>query len=264
MFSNLFRKLVDLSPKLSLTIWKYFYEFTALFFRKMAGWKFMNYGFAGTENSSGDYNTLSSNMYQHLLDQAKIKNGVYALEVGSGRGGGCEFLLKYDPESVIGIDFSKNATEFCKKNYRDIRLKFITGNAENLPFDDNSFDLIINVESSHCYGSRADFFKEVARTLKPSGFFLYSDFMSRIHYPKRPAQLQACGLKILSEQEITPQVLKSMDLSRPYKEDLLKKMVPKPFRKSIADFVGLPGSNIYNKFANGEVIYFSFVCSKAN
>jgi hypothetical protein len=69
MFSNLFRKLVDLSPKLSLTIWKYFYEFTALFFRKMAGWKFMNYGFAGTENSSSDYNTLSSNMYQHLLDQ---------------------------------------------------------------------------------------------------------------------------------------------------------------------------------------------------
>jgi hypothetical protein len=110
----------------------------------------------------------------------------------------------------------------------------------------------------------SDFFKEVARTLKPSGFFLYSDFMSRIHYPKRPLQLEACGLKILSEQEITSQVLKSMDLSRPYKEDLLKKMVPKPFRKSIADFVGLPGSNIYNKFANGEVIYFSFVCSKAN
>ena len=264
MFSNLFRKLVDLSPKLSLTIWKCFYEFTAILFRKMAGWKFMNYGFAGAENSSGDYNTLSANMYQHLLDQAKIKNGAYALEVGSGRGGGCELLLKYDPASVTGIDFSKNATEFCKKNYKDTRLKFITGNAEQLPFEDNSFDLIINVESSHCYGNRADFFKEVARTLKPSGFFLYSDFMSRIHYPKRPVQLEACGLKILSEQEITPQVLKSMDLSRPYKEDLLRKMVLKPFRKSIADFVGLPGSNIYNKFANGEVIYFSFVCSKAN
>ena len=122
MFSNLFRKLVDLSPKLSLTIWKCFYEFTAILFRKMAGWKFMNYGFAGTENSSGDYNTLSANMYQHLLDQAKIKNGAYALEVGSGRGGGCELLLKYDPGSVTGIDFSKNATEFCKKNYKDTRL----------------------------------------------------------------------------------------------------------------------------------------------
>jgi predicted rRNA methylase YqxC with S4 and FtsJ domains len=109
MFSNLFRKLVDLSPKLSLTIWKYFYEFTALLFRKMSGWKFMNYGFASIENSSGDYNTLSANMYQHLLDQAKIEKGSYALEVGSGRGGGCELLLKYDPELVTGIDFSKNA-----------------------------------------------------------------------------------------------------------------------------------------------------------
>lgn len=262
MFSNLFRKLVDLSPKLSLTIWKYFYELTALLFRKMAGWKFMNYGFAGTENPSIDYNTLSANMYQHLLDQAKIEKGAYALEVGSGRGGGCELLLKYDPASVIGIDFSKNAIEFCQKNYHDTRLRFITGNAESLPFEDNSFDVIINVESSHCYWSRTDFFKEVTRTLKPSGFFLYSDFMSRIHYLKRPAQLEACGLKIISEQEITPQVLKSMELSRPYKEDLLKKMILKPFQKSIADFVGLPGSNIYNKFASGEVIYFSFVCSK--
>ena len=110
MFSNLFRKLVDLSPKLSLTIWKYFYEFTAILFRKMAGWKFMNYGYAGTENSLEDYNTLSANMYQHLLHQAKIVKGSYALEVGSGRGGGCELLLKYDPASVTGIDFSKNAT----------------------------------------------------------------------------------------------------------------------------------------------------------
>jgi ubiquinone/menaquinone biosynthesis C-methylase UbiE len=262
MFSKLFRGFVDLSPKLSLTIWKYFYELTALLFKRMASWKFMNYGYAGEGNTLTDYETLCGNLYRHLFDQVKFNGKMEVLEVGSGRGGGCELLLEYNPGSVTGIDFSKNVIKFCHKNYSDPRLKFVAGNAESLPFEDNIFDVIVNVESSHCYGNRAAFFQEVVRTLKPSGYFLYADFMGRVHYPKRPAQLRECGLQIISEQEITPRVLKSMELSRPYKEALIKKMVLKPFRKSIADFAGLPGSNIYNKFASGDTIYFSMVCSK--
>ena len=222
----------------------------------------MNYGYANQETSTIDYDILCGNLYRHLFDQVKFSNDTDVLEVGCGRGGGSELLLAYKPRSVTGIDFSKNVIKFCQQNYQDVRLKFVVGNAECLPFSDNSFDVIVNVESSHCYGNRATFFKEVARTLKPSGYFLYADFMSLIHYPKRPAQLQECGLKILSEQEITSQVLKSMQLSQTYKEELLKKIVIKPFRKSIADFAGLPGSNIYNKFASGDTIYFSMVCRK--
>ncbi|MDA9554728.1 methyltransferase domain-containing protein [Pelobium sp.] len=262
MFSKLFRKLVDLSPSLSLTIWKYFYELSALFFKKMVNWKFMNYGYADIESTALSYDVLCGNLYRHLWNQVKLEEGKQVLEIGSGRGGGCELLLDYQPQSVTGLDFSNQAIKFCQKNYQDKRLNFVAGNAEKLPFDDNSFDVIINVESSHCYGNRAAFFKEVARTLKPSGYFLYADFMGRIHYHKRPVQLEQCGLQVLSANEITPHVLKSMQLSQPYKEELLKKLVIKPLRKSIIDFVGLPGSNIYNKFASGESIYFAIACQK--
>lgn len=263
MFSKLFRKLVDLSPVLSFTIWKYFYELSALLFKKMVSWKFMNYGYADTENSSANYDVLCGNLYRLLWNQIPLENGKRVLEIGSGRGGGCELLLDYQPESVTGLDFSAQAIKFCRKNYHDKRLNFVAGNAEKLPFEDHSFDVILNVESSHCYGNRLAFFKEVARTLKPSGYFLYADFMGRVHYPKRPAQLEECGLRVLSEKEITPQVIRSMELSQPYKEDLLNKMVIKPFQKPIVDFIGLPGSNIYNKFASGETIYFAMVCCKA-
>lgn len=261
MLSKLFRKLVDFSPKLSLIGWKYFYELAASLFKKMAGWKFMNYGYANEGTTVTDYDILCGNMYRHLFDQTKFNSETVALEVGCGRGGGSELMLSYHPKSVIGIDFSKNVIKFCQQNYHDVRLKFVVGNAQLMPFEDNSFDIIVNIESSHCYGDRGAFFLEVARVLKPGGSFLYADFMGRIHYPKRPAQLHACGLKIISEQEITPQVLKSMELSKVYKEEILKKII-KPLRKPIYDFAGLPGSNIYNKFANGETIYFSIVCSK--
>jgi hypothetical protein len=57
-------------------------------------------------------------------------------------------------------------------------------------------------------------------------------------------------------------VLLAMELSAPYKEAMIKKIVFKPFRKPINDFVGIPGSNIYNKFNSGETIYFSMLCRK--
>jgi len=262
MLPKLFRLLIELSPKLSFIGWKYFYEFTTHLYKKMISWKFMNYGYANEVTNSINYDVLCGNLYRHLLDQVKFNAETTVLEVGCGRGGGSELLLQYHPKSVTGVDFSENVIKFCQKNYTDPRLKFIAANAESLPFEDNSFDVIVNIESSHCYGNRMAFFKEVVRTLKPSGYFLYADFMGRIHYPKRPAQLSACGFHVLSANEITPQVLKSMNLSKTYKETLLKKNVIKPFRKPLADFVGMPGSTIYNKFANGETIYFSIVCNK--
>jgi len=261
MLSKLFRKLADLSPKLSLGVWKIFYEFTARLFKKMTSWKFMNYGFADADTPTADYDTLCSNLYRHLFNKVNL-TGANALEVGCGRGGGCELMLQFAPQTVTGLDFSAQVIKFCNQNYRYPNLKFVAGNAESLPFDDNSFDIIVNVESSHCYGNRGNFFKEVARTLKPGGHFLYADFMGRIHYPKRPAQINSCGLQVITEQEITPNVLKSMQLSRPYKEALIKKIVLKPLRKPIADFAGLPGSDIYNKFSNGDTIYFSMLCQK--
>lgn len=262
MLPNLFRKLIELSPKLSIIGWKYFYELAARFFKRMVSWKFMNYGYADEATNSTDYDFLCGNLYRHLLDQVNINHETTVLEVGCGRGGGSELVLQYHPKSVTGMDFSKNVIKFCQKNYTDPRLKFMVGNAESLPFQDNSFDVIINIESSHCYGNRAVFFKEVMRTLKPSGYFLYADFIGGIHYPKRPQQLKEVGLHIVCANEITPQVLKSMDLSKAYKETLLKKIAIKPLRNALADFAGMPGSHIYNRFANGETIYFSIVCNK--
>ena len=49
-----------------------------------------------------------------------------------------------------GIDFSKKAIEFCRKYYSVDGLSFAQGDAENLPLADNSVDVIINLESSHC------------------------------------------------------------------------------------------------------------------
>lgn len=262
MLSSLFRKLVNLSPKLSIKLWQFFYEITALKFNKMQEWRYMNYGYAEL-NIERDYdlNSLSENLYRHLFEQSELKDKDI-LEVGCGRGGGCELALQYQPKSITGLDFSRNVIRFCQKYIKRDQLNFVKGNAENLQFLKGYFDVILNLESSHCYGNRIKFFTEVYSKLKPGGFFLYADFIGSIHFKKRPEQLINCGFKVISCKEITPNVLYAMNLSTPYKENIIKKVVPKFIRKPVYDFVGLPGSDIYNNFQSNKTTYFSIICQK--
>jgi ubiquinone/menaquinone biosynthesis C-methylase UbiE len=57
-------------------------------------------------------------------------------------------------------------------------LTFKSGAAEALPFDDESFDVVINIESSHCYQSIAKFLSSVHRVLRPNGYFAFAEFRS--------------------------------------------------------------------------------------
>jgi ubiquinone/menaquinone biosynthesis C-methylase UbiE len=48
-------------------------------------------------------------------------------------------------------------------------LDFVEGNAEELPFDDKSFDAVLSVEASHLYLQFPRFLAEVARVLRSGG-----------------------------------------------------------------------------------------------
>lgn len=65
------------------------------------------------------------------------------------------------------------------------------GDAEKLPLADASFDAVLNVESSHCYGNVETFFREAARVLRPDGRFLFADFRLQKEMPALEAKLSA-------------------------------------------------------------------------
>ena len=262
MVSSLFQKLVNLSPKLSVKLWQFFYEVAALKFNNMKEWKYMNYGYVELNDAKYyDLNSMNENLYKHLYEQTSLKDKDI-LEVGCGRGGGCELALQYEPKSITGLDFSKNVIHFCEKYIKRDQLNFVKGNAEDLQFLNGYFDVILNLESSHCYGNRIKFFEEVYSKLKPGGFFLYADFIGSIHYHKRPEQLIKSGFNIIKNKDITPNVIRAMNLSTPYKERIIKKIFPKFVREPIYEFVGLTGSVIYNNFVSNQTTYFSIVCQK--
>ena len=140
---------------------------------------FMNHGYFPIDDRLIDSDLLfktSGTLYLRLMsfiDQQKINS---LLEIGSGRGGGISLVKGYhNIQDCHAIDYNQENIDFCRKNLRkDIQFK--QGNGLELEFPDNRFDVVINVESSHCYLDRYDdFFKEVLRVMKDDGTFLYTD-----------------------------------------------------------------------------------------
>lgn len=61
------------------------------------------------------------------------------------------------PDRALGVDFSGTQVEFCNQVHREIdNLEFIEGDATRIQalfprVQTESFDYVLNVESSHCY-----------------------------------------------------------------------------------------------------------------
>ncbi len=145
----------------------------------------------------------------------------------------------------------------------------------SLPFPDNSFDAVINIESSHCYPSREQFFAETARVLRTGGLFLYADMILPLADSLTLDQvnnlLNNSGLTVIKAEDISENVLKSRDLlseSNLFEEamsgwlkDDLKKHAPglvSEFRRAFF----LKGSSTYKSLKAGEIVYLSWILKK--
>lgn len=185
------------------------------------------------------------------------------LEVGSGRGGGASFIARYlQPAKMVGVDLSANAVSFSRTRHRVNGLTFEQGDAEHLPFESDSFDAIVNVESSHCYPSFETFLPEVHRALRKGGYFLYADFRETAAVDAWRRSLEQSGLRLLHEHDITAQVLTALDADNERKLALIHKLVPRPLRRSFFDFAAVRGSTIYEAFRTRKLLYLCFVLQK--
>lgn len=201
-------------------------------------------------------------LYEHLARAVPLA-GRRVVEVGSGRGGGCAWVLRrHGPRVMRGIDASAAAVAVCRRRHRARGLSFARGDAERLPLPSGRVDAVLNVESSHCYGSRARFFAEVARVLRPGGHFLYADFFAPDALAAARRDLAAVGLVARAERDITPNVLAAMDRDDDWKRAEIRRLLPRPLAASFAQFAGLKDSEIHTAFRTGALVYASWVREK--
>jgi len=184
---------------------------------------------------------------------------------GAGRGGAAAHLRStLQPRSMAGIHLSSKALEFCPNYYSNGNLSFVHGDAENIPLADHAVDAVINLESSHCYGSMTRFLSEVRRVLRPGGYFLFSDHRDHDRTAVLRGQLNEAGLKVMGETDITQNVVRALELDNDRKQQLIKRTCPKVLHREAGEFAALKGTRTFEAFKTGYSRYMSFVLQKSS
>jgi O-methyltransferase len=191
---------------------------------------FFNYGFwqPGLDDS---WMAPSDLRYRHHLNLARYLlegvdlSGKAVLEIGCGRGGNCYYLAHYSEAArVVGVDLCAANLVLARRDPRLRRVEFLAGDAQRLPFANSSFDVVLNLESSHCYAQFDWFVAEVARMLKDSGVFCFADLwdvdVMEVDWSSRERALRDSSLELIAEENISEQVFQAMGLSGSISEQL--------------------------------------------
>ena len=118
------------------------------------------------------------------LFRKKFNKGI-VLDSGCGPGFVLtELAKKFTACEFVGIDLSDPLLEVAENNnQKEIlteRVKFLKADVQDIPFPDNYFDLVININMLHLVKEPVKMLNEIERVLKPDGFFFITDLRKSI------------------------------------------------------------------------------------
>ena len=122
----------------------------------------------------------------------KITESTKVLDLGAGYGGSARYLAEKFSCDVLALNISERQNQRNRKinNKRqlDHLIDVVDGNFEDIPAEDNSYDIVWSQESFLHSGNRPQVFKEVSRVLKSGGTFIFSDPMQIEDIPSKEIQ----------------------------------------------------------------------------
>ena len=125
----------------------------------------------------------------HLMaSKLKLNSDTKLLDLGSGYGGAARYLTKKYGCQVTCLNLSETQNErnesLNKKNGLDHLVTVMEGNFEDIPFSDNSFDVVWSQDAIVHSGNREQVLSEVNRVLMETGDFIFTDLMQTYDCPK--------------------------------------------------------------------------------
>ena len=134
------------------------------------------YGYGGYKYIKGRW----KNFAKDIIKNYKLTNKSKLLDVGCGKGFLLKEIIEILPEIEIhGYDISKYAIENSKE---DVRKYLSVANATNLPFPDNSFDVVISINTIHNLDEEncGKALKEISRVSKKNSFITVDAYRNDI------------------------------------------------------------------------------------
>ena len=125
---------------------------------------------------------LASSNAGKIAERLGLVSGGRVLDVATAQGAFIDTLMKTlgDYDSFVGIDYcasdaSKEEMESAKKRFEGMPVRFFEMNADNLKFEDESFDTVCVSHSLHHLGRIDRVLAEMKRVLKAGGNFILQE-----------------------------------------------------------------------------------------
>ncbi|SHH79147.1 methyltransferase domain-containing protein [Clostridium grantii] len=175
------------------------------------------------------------------LEYLQLNSGEKVLDLGCGRGKETILAAKMVAPNgeAVGMDITEAMIAEANNNIyleKLTNIKFVFGDINNIPFDNNSFDAVI----SNCVINHAKnkliVYKDIHRVLKPGGRFVISDAVTKDPLPddikNDPVAWGECFGGAITEDEY----LKSIEKANFSKVEILKR---REYIKNGYDFISL-------------------------
>ncbi|MBD2462484.1 methyltransferase domain-containing protein [Oscillatoria sp. FACHB-1407] len=144
----------------------------------------MHHGYYGVDGRDRkERRQAQIDLIEELLAWGGVQQASRILDVGCGIGGSSLYLADRFNADVTGITLSpvqaQRATERAQAAGLSQRTRFQVADALEMPFPDQSFDLIWSLESGEHMPDKVKFLAECDRVLKPGGLLLIATWCHR-------------------------------------------------------------------------------------
>lgn len=207
------------------------------------------------DNISGKYDLLNR-ILSMGIDQSWRKKVVKSvqnarpetiLDIATGTGDLAIAMAKATDAKITGFDLSAGMLEVGRKKVKEEslenRIEMIQGDAENMPFEDNSFDVITVAFGVRNFENLGKGLDDIYRVLKPGGKFIILEFSQPEAVPMKQLYsfysryiLPRIGKKISKDQSAytyLPDSVKAFPHGEEMKKILKNSNFVEPFDKKL-------------------------------